>query len=54
MMFEYEITSAELAGFDIEDEYEDGDGAKNMIAGLGEVVFNEAILSAECQLVVVS
>jgi hypothetical protein len=38
----------ELARFDIEDEDEDGDGAKDMVARLSEVVLNEAILSAKC------
>ena len=36
----------ELARFYIEDEDEHGDGAKDVIAGLGKIVFNEAILTA--------
>lgn len=34
-----------LAGFYIEDKDEDGNGAKDVVARLGEVVFNEAVLS---------
>jgi hypothetical protein len=40
----------ELARLDIEDEDEDGDGAKDVVAGLGEVVFDEAVLTAHRQL----
>jgi hypothetical protein len=35
----------EFARFDIEDENEDGDGAKDMVPGLVEIVLYEAILT---------
>ena len=38
----------ELAGFDIEDEDEDGHGTEDVTAGLGKVVFDKAVLAASC------
>lgn len=35
----------ELAGLDVEDEDEDGNGAKDVVARLIEVVLDEAILT---------
>lgn len=39
----------ELARFDVEDEDEDGHGAKDMVARLGQVVLDKAILSTPCK-----
>lgn len=38
----------ELARFDIEDEDENGDGAEDVTARLGKVVFDKAILTMLC------
>ena len=45
----YDI-GGEFAGLNIEDKDKDSDRAEDVVAGLCEVVFNEAILTAQCQL----
>ena len=44
----------ELARFDVEDEYEDGDGAKHVVPRLVQVVLDEAVLTAKDQFVLSS
>jgi hypothetical protein len=44
----------ELARFDIEDKDEDGHGAEDVVARLGEVVLDKTILTADCQLEIIA